>query len=178
MSSKYNNSRLTNSLHIESLPKGTSICPAQRQTWHSESWPGNSCWKSLTAALTAAPWNAEGNLSLWWPGSQIPVWGQAGGSEQVAAWDSQRLAAFHQTGEKNSHKENYFAHYEALSINMLMKYILLTAKEAPTGLRTHLGGFFRGGTIVSWTVGWGTCRGGSTCPVPKGSIVSNEEDIC
>lgn len=43
----------------------------------------------------------------------------------------------------------------AFIINMFIKYfnVALTAKEAPTGLRTHLGGFFRGGTMVSCTVG-------------------------
>lgn len=30
---------------------------------------------------------------------------------------------------------------------------ILTAKDAPTGLRTHLGGFFRGGMMVVSTVG-------------------------
>ena len=32
-------------------------------------------------------------------------------------------------------------------------YFSLTAKEAPTGLRTHLGGFFKGETMVSCTTG-------------------------
>lgn len=54
----------------------------------------------------------------------------------------------------------------------------LTPNEAPTGLRIHFGGFFRGFTVAGGTVVWGSCSGGNVCPVPKGSMFPNEVLIC
>lgn len=36
----------------------------------------------------------------------------------------------------------------------------LTAKEAPTGLRIHLGGFFSGMAVAVGAEVWGSCSGG------------------
>lgn len=51
-----------------------------------------------------------------------------------------------------------------------------TEKEAPTGLRIHLGGFLRGNTILCWAVCWGICSGGRGCPVPKGSRFPKDDE--
>lgn len=54
------------------------------------------------------------------------------------------------------------------------KLLGLTAKEAPTGLRIHLGGFFRGLTVAGAAGVCGSCSGGSGCPVPNGSRFPKE----
>lgn len=53
-----------------------------------------------------------------------------------------------------------------------------TAKEAPTGLRIHLGGFFSGMPVAVGAAVGGSCSGGKVCPVPKGSMFPNELLIC
>lgn len=59
-----------------------------------------------------------------------------------------------------------------------LKETELTANEAPTGRRIHLGGFFRGLTAAGVAGVWGSCRGGNVCPVPNGSMFPNELLIC
>jgi len=41
-----------------------------------------------------------------------------------------------------------------------------------------LGGFFRGLTVSGGGAVWGSCSGGSVCPVPNGSMFTNELLIC
>lgn len=57
-------------------------------------------------------------------------------------------------------------------------YSRLTANEAPTGLRIHLGGFFICVMVAEGAVDWGSWRGGKVCPVPNGSMFPNEVLIC
>lgn len=54
----------------------------------------------------------------------------------------------------------------------------LTAKEAPTGRRIHLGGFFIAVLVAEGAAGCGICSGGKVCPVPKGSMFPKELLIC
>lgn len=97
-------------------------------------------------------------------------------------WRQLGILKCYQLSTKLKEKRKYVALTKGSSVILTLFSqwwwnILLTAKEAPTGLRTHFGGFLSGGMMVSWAVGWGTCSGGSTCPVPKGSIESNDDEI-
>lgn len=168
--------RKTN-LFLDLIPWGKTKESFQIHSQLHRSFPGRNPRSCLRSAWPAADRSASERPFLWQPGWYVQrvQWAAAG-----SALCSPKITASHRTRSEQEPEECECWWKQPSSILDIMesKETGLTANEAPTGLRIHLGGFFRGLTVAGGAGVCGSCSGGKVCPVPKGSKFPNELLIC
>ncbi len=165
-------------MQVRQLINYSRVPPSEKTKWssqiHSEqlqSWFGSTQGNVLQWVSPGVGSSDQWNLFLSQPDWYERHGQQSAGAVGPLAWCCPKWLVFHQTG---SQKDKSWLETSTPFLRCLLDLWLLTAKDAPTGLRIHLGGFLRGVMVLGDVAVWGSCKGGSVLPVPKGSIFPNE----